>query len=67
MSTNKQELARKRNWILYLLRGGNPLKISMDGTILTEEEIKIITRIKNLNNILIRNFSKNNKLKGLSK
>jgi hypothetical protein len=71
MSSQKQNLAQRRNWSKFQVRG---LYISANG--LTEDEIKIVQAIRNLKQMLLRDWDKNtcslglkvgknNKIKGM--
>lgn len=63
MSTNKQALAQKRNWLKYRLMG---TYIHITSTeFLTEEERISINAINNLRTQLIANFDKCSKELGL--
>ena len=62
MATEKQKLARRRNWFKLEILG---IHFSKYGLTTTEEEDKLIEQISELRNQLIRQFDENSKKLGL--
>jgi len=60
---SKRELAQKRNWFKFQLTGRS---YPVDKRILTDEELEIHKQMKDLQALLLNNFSNNSRKLGLN-